>query len=216
MCRPAYSPVQGARLARQIGDLWRRALQVAVISVVTLFTTNSLAQPGKADVVMLGDSITWGGKWESRFPSLHIVNRAVPGYKTSDVLRELDAAIAIRPKRFILMVGINDLLSLTPVDQVYDGVTTILRRLQATGIPVILFATLECSRRTCVQAVDNVRDLNRMLGAYAREAKIPFIDLNGSLADPVTGLMPRYTWDGLHLSEPAYAIWAEALAPYLK
>lgn len=188
--------------------------------VLAIFMTTAIAQTpagkGSVDVVLIGDSITWAGKWESRFPGLRLVNRAVPGYKTTDVLHQLDATLALRPKKAILMIGINDLLSLAPVDQVYEGIDAIVRRLQAGGIPIVMMATLECSRKSCVQAVDWVRELNSKLKVLAQKEKIPFIDLNPKLTDADSGLLPKYTWDGLHLSEPAYVIWADALRPYLK
>ena len=187
--------------------------------LVTLMS-GAMAQPvapsRQVDVVLLGDSITWSGKWESRFPGVRLVNRGIPGYKTANVLNELDATIALRPKKAFLMIGINDLLGMAPVDQVYDGTIAIVRRLQAAGIPVVMLATLECSRKSCVQAVDWVRELDRKLEAFARAQNIPYIDLNPKITDPDSGLLPAYTWDGLHLSEPAYIIWADAIRPYIR
>ena len=128
----------------------------------------------------------------------------------------MDATIALRPKKAFLMIGINDLLGMAPVDQVYDTTVAIVRRLQAAGIPVVMLATLECSRKSCVQAVDWVRELDHRLESFARAQKIPYIDLNPKITDPDSGLLPAYTWDGLHLSEPAYVIWADAIRPYIR
>ncbi len=205
---PTTSRPSSSRLAHFIGF------------VLAFLMTSALAQTpaGKdqVDVVLIGDSITWAGKWESRFPGLRLVNRAVPGYKTADVLHQLDSTIALKPKKAILMIGINDLLGLAPVDKVYDGIVAIVRRLQADSIPVVMLATLECSRKSCVEAVDWVRELNRKLKVFAQKETIPFIDLNPKLAAPDSGLLAKYTWDGLHLSEPAYVIWADAIRPYLQ
>ena len=197
---------------------WLRAALIAVFLAALM--SSAMAQPvarsRPVDVVLLGDSITWAGKWESRFPGVRIVNRGIPGYKTANVLSEMDATIALRPKKAFLMIGINDLLGMAPVDQVYDGTVAIVRRLQAAEIPVVMLATLECSRKSCVQAVDWVRELDRKLEAFARAQKIPYIDLNPKITDPDRGLLPDYTWDGLHLSEPAYVIWADAIRPYIR
>jgi len=197
---------------------WPLAAWIAAF-LVTLMNA-AVAQPvapdSKIDVVLLGDSITWAGKWESRFPKVRLVNRGIPGYKTANVLNEMDATIALRPKKAFLMIGINDLLDLAPVDQVFDATIAIVRRLQAAGIPVVMLATLECSRKSCVEAVDWVRELDRKLEAFARAQDIPYIDLNPKITDKDSGLLPAYTWDGLHLSEPAYVIWADAIRPYLR
>ncbi len=197
---------------------WTLAASIAAF-LMTLMS-GAVAQPvaanGPVDVVLLGDSITWAGKWESRFPGVRLVNRGIPGYKTTNVLNEMDATIALRPKKAFLMIGINDLLGMAPVDQVYNTTVAIVRRLQAAGIPVVMLATLECSRKSCVQAVDWVRELDHRLESFARAQKIPYIDLNPKITDPDRGLLPAYTWDGLHLSEPAYVIWADAIRPYIR
>ena len=199
---------------------WPRVAWAWVAAFLVTLMSSAVAQPaatqGPVDVVLLGDSITWAGKWESRFPGVRLVNRGVPGYKTANILNEMDATIALRPKKAFLMIGINDLLGMAPVDQVYDGTVAIVGRLQAAGIPVVMLATLECSRKSCVQAVDWVRELDRKLAAFAQARKIPYIDLNPKFTDHDSGLLPAYTWDGLHLSEPAYVIWADAIRPYIR
>ena len=114
---------------------WPLAACIAAF-LVTLMS-GAMAQPvapsRQVDVVLLGDSITWAGNWESRFPGVHLVNRGIPGYKTANVLNEMDATIALRPKKAFLMIGINDLLGMAPVDQVYDTTVAIVRRLQAAA-----------------------------------------------------------------------------------
>ena len=99
---------------------WPLAAWIAAFLATVM--SGAMAQPvapsRQVDVVLLGDSITWSGKWESRFPGVRLVNRGIPGYKTTNVLNELDATIALRPKKAFLMIGINDLLGMAPVDQV--------------------------------------------------------------------------------------------------
>ena len=210
--------------SRKPGNRGWMALRLPFAAWIAAFLVSlmggAVAQPvptdRPVDVVLLGDSITWAGKWESRFPEVRLVNRGIPGYKTANVLGEMDATIALRPKKAFLMIGINDLLGMAPVDQVYESIVAIVGRLQAAGIPVVMLATLECSRKSCVQAVDWVRELDHKLAAFAQARKIPYIDLNPKFTDADSGLLPAYTWDGLHLSEPAYVIWADAIRPYIR
>jgi hypothetical protein len=44
----------------------------------------------KADIVMIGDSITDGAEWHEMFPQLNIVNRGISGDTTVGVLNRLD------------------------------------------------------------------------------------------------------------------------------
>jgi len=53
--------------------------------------------------------------------------------------------------------------------------------------------------------------LNQKLQAFALAGNIQWLDLNSGLANDKQGLLPKYTWDGLHLSKPAYLYWAERL-----
>jgi len=162
-------------------------------------------------VMMLGDSITEAGPWQALFPKTQLSNRGVSGYTTNDLLREIEATVALRPTKVFLMIGINDLLRRASVEQTFQQYALIVDALQKNKITVVMQATLECSRPRCGSTVDAVRALNLRLQKLAHDRNIRWIDLNRGLATEELGLLPEYTWDGLHLSKPAYLYWAEQL-----
>ena len=170
-------------------------------------------KPGLAapEVMMLGDSITEAGPWQALFPKTRMLNRGVSGYTTHDLLREMTVTVALRPVKVFLMIGINDLLRHATVEQTFKQYTLIVDELQKNKITVVMQATLECSRPQCGNAVEAVRALNQKLLAFAQVRNIQWLDLNPGLANDEQGLLPKYTWDGLHLSKPAYLYWAERL-----
>jgi lysophospholipase L1-like esterase len=168
------------------------------------------------EVMMLGDSITEAGPWQALFPKTRIVNRGVSGYTTYDLLREIKATVALRPAKVFLMIGINDLLRRATVEQTFKQYTLIVDELQKNKITVVMQATLECSRPQCGSAVESVRSLNQKLQAFAVARNIQWLDLNPGLANDEQGLLPKYTWDGLHLSKPAYLSWAERLKSFIQ
>ena len=167
-------------------------------------------------IMMLGDSITAWGDWHLLFPPGRIINRGVAGYTTLNVLSEIDATVALRPSSVFLMIGINDLLRGASVEQTFKQYTLIVDELQKNKITVVMQATLVCSRAQCGNTVEVVRSLNQKLQAFALARNIQWLDLNSGLANDEQGLLPKYTWDGLHLSKPAYLYWAERLKSFIQ
>ena len=43
--------------------------------------------------------------------------------------------------------------------------------------------------------------------------RLRFVNINDQLADASGHLLPRMSADGLHLEEPGYEVWAQALRP---
>jgi lysophospholipase L1-like esterase len=197
----------------------------ACLFSVCLLGLSAMTQPACAqlrpelappDVMMLGDSITEAGPWQALFPKVRIMNRGVSGYTTYDLLREIKATVALRPAKVFLMIGINDLLRRATIEQTFKQYTLIVDELQKNKITVVMQATLECSRPQCGSAVESVRSLNQKLQAFAVARNIQWLDLNPGLANDTQGLLPKYTWDGLHLSKPAYLYWAERLKSFVQ
>lgn len=174
------------------------------------------AAPSHPDVIMLGDSITQAGTWQSLLPNIKVINRGVSGYSTSDLLREIDQNLAMRPEKVFLMIGINDLLRGASVEETYDRYVLIVDALMKNGIDVLIQATLECARLRCGSAVDKVRELNLKLKILAESRNLQFIDLNPDLTSSSQGLLEKFTSDGLHLSKAAYVYWAEKIAPLMQ
>ena len=114
------------------------------------------------------------------------------------------------------MIGINDLLRRATVDQTFKQYTLIVDELQKNKITVVMQATLECSRPQCGNVIEAVRSLNQKLQVFAVARNIQWLDLNPGLANDSQGLLPKYTWDGLHLSKPAYLYWAERLRSFIQ
>jgi lysophospholipase L1-like esterase len=168
----------------------------------------------QADVVMLGDSLTQNAEWREIFPDVVIVNRGIGGDRSDDILRRLDTALEDNPKKVFLMFGVNDFAILQSVDAVFDNYRNVVEQLQAVHVEVYIQSTVECSRKTCEQMLDNIRDLNAKLKLYAAQQRIRFIDLNDGITSE-EGLLKEYTFDGTHLLGNAYVHWADVIRPYV-
>lgn len=168
----------------------------------------------QADVVMIGDSITHAGHWDDIFPNIRIANRGIAGDRTDDVISRIDNIISVKPKKAFVMIGINDLVGWgRSVDDVFADYKKIVTSLQNNKIQVFIQSTLECSKSSCGEKLENVRKLNEKLKAYATEKNITFININDGLTSQQDGLLKEYTYDGIHLLGSGYVVWSKTIAP---
>ncbi len=198
--------------------LWLRCLTAWIGSLIMAASASygqHQSENANIDIVMLGDSITQAGPWNSLFPNAQILNRGVSGYSTYDILREINTTVEIRPRKVFLMIGINDLLRGASVEETFDRYRIIVDTLQKAGIKVYMQATIECARAQCGAIVDQVRSLNEKLKRVAQMRGLTWIDLNSGLTSQTQGLLERYTTDGLHLTVPAYKYWAEQIGKHI-
>ena len=169
----------------------------------------------KADVVMIGDSITSAGEWSEIFPNVRISNRGISGETAEDILKRMDTIYAVHPDKAFIMVGINDIYEGQHVDNIYKNYIRIVEQLRARHIKVYIQSTIECSISHCGNRVYDVRALNKRLEAYAKGNGITYINLNERLATESQGLLDEYTYDGMHLRAAGFVQWKAMIQPYV-
>jgi lysophospholipase L1-like esterase len=169
----------------------------------------------QADVVMIGDSITHAGHWDDIFPNIKIANRGIDSDRTDDVIGRMDNIVSVKPKKAFVMIGINDLIWGRSVDDVFADYQKIVTNLQSNKIRVYIQSTLECSKSSCGERLENVRKLNERLKTYATETNITFININDGLTSQRDGLLKEFTHDGIHLLGNGYVVWSKTIAPYV-
>jgi lysophospholipase L1-like esterase len=167
------------------------------------------ATPGRADIIMLGDSLTEHGNWHELLPNTKVMNRGISGDTSSGILARLAEVISRQPRLAFLMVGVNDLADGATPEAVAENTSKILRSLQVAQISPVLQSVLFVG--------DGQRDinfsieqLNTRLRELALKMRVPFLDLNPLLA-PSGRLAPEFTYDGLHLKGTAYLRWGDAI-----
>jgi hexosaminidase len=175
----------------------------------------------KADVVMIGDSLTDGAEWAEMFPDQEIVNRGIDGDTTHGILARLDTILRLEPKQAYLMVGINDFAEQhRGVASVFAHYRTIVARLSRAGAHVFVQSTLPCKEikarwKSCASLNPKIRQLNARLATLATDNdSVTYIDLWPALAGK-GGLKKELTYDGVHLNGDGYRLWQEAIAPHM-
>ena len=125
----------------------------------------------------------------------------------------MDSIYSTGAKKTFMMMGINDITHSKDVDLVFDNYTKALRLLSVKGMNPHIQSTLLAGKSMEKYNVEVLR-LNEKLMSYAKENNIPYINLNALLS--IDGaLADEYTTDGVHLNGKAYAVWGEAIAPYM-
>lgn len=170
----------------------------------------------QADIVFLGNSITYGGNWSELLGRNNVVNRGIGGDNLPGMLNRLHQILRLKPKICFVMAGINDLYSDAPVNEVFRRYAQLIDSLRAHSIVPVIQSTLHVNPKWKRSEEKNllVRQLNEMLQLYSREHEHGFVDLNALLS--VDGVLKdEYTTDGVHLTPAAYAVWRDALEPVL-
>ena len=169
------------------------------------------------DLVFVGDSITQGGDWYELFPHQRVANRGIPGDTAFGIAHRIDSILSTNASKAFVMLGINDLLRSSSVDEILDHYFEIVAALVDGGMDVFIQSTLYVrdAGGGYLALADQITTLNERLEAFSvAQENVTYIDLNAGLATG-TRLASRFTNDGLHLNGQAYAIWREAIIPYM-
>ncbi len=157
--------------------------------------------------------------WESLpqyFPGLHVLNTAVCGSQTGDILARVDELVtAHEPHMVCYYCGSNDLNNSVPVGKIVGNTIETHGRLRGR-LPSLKFVYLSILRAP--QKMDRWRLVDQVNSEMRRQSMTPphfyFIDINPVVfsADQ-TPRFDFYQEDRLHLTAPGYAALGEFLAP---
>lgn len=167
------------------------------------------AESAQADIVLLGDSHIENGDWASLLAGRSVLNRGIGWDTTQDVLGRLDEVIARKPRVVLIQIGIVDLRYGRDPATVAANIRSIAARLRDAGIRAYVHSVLPVSARLRETTNAKVRAVNDAL-----RADPGFVDLHPVLVED-GALPPAMTTDGVHLSGPAYGLWAQRLAAVL-
>lgn len=169
---------------------------------------------GHGTLVLVGDSLTQGGDWESWMPGEEIVNLGVAGDTSDDVVARLNDVVEAGPALVALLIGTNDLAWRRSVEHVVRNVETILVTLRKE-LPEVRILVQSVMPRGH-EFADQIRDINRHLWQFAPTVHAAWLDLWPAMALEDGELNPAYTDDRLHLNAEGYRVWLGELVPGLE
>jgi lysophospholipase L1-like esterase len=190
------------------------------------------AEPGRWDLVLIGDSITAGWQsgapaeiWAKHFPAYRTLNLGIAADKTENVLWRLafpGTLDGYQPKLFILMIGTNNTghrFGTETADDTAEGVRAILDILvtKAPGAKVLLLAIFPRGEAIKRQRNDEV---NRQIEKLADQKQVFWLDLSQHFLETDGTLSTRLFQDEkpypIHLDAAGYVAWAKAMQPKIE
>jgi lysophospholipase L1-like esterase len=188
-------------------------------SEISAFEANDRTNPPPKDcIVFVGSSSIrfWAGL-KSDFPGLPVVNRGFGGSEIADSVN-LAARIIVpyTPRQVVVYAGGNDIAAGKSPEVVYGDFVALVARIHQDlpGTRIAFIASAPNPKRWAM--VDKVKKLNSLVEAYCRDHKLDFIDVFPLMLGPDALPKPDiYREDGLHMNLKGYAIWRDAVRPYL-
>lgn len=189
------------RLMDKSWTAWRSGIDV-----------NAVANCG--GVAFFGDSITHVARWELMFADVPVRNFGISGERSAHLLQRLEPLIRVHPEQVFLLIGTNDLASGIAVEDICANVGEILDRL-AVALPACELH-LQALMPRAKKYAPKVKALNLAYAALAAARGVTFIDLFPLFDDGSGEIAADYTYDRLHLTGAGYAVWRDALRPYIE
>jgi GDSL-like lipase/acylhydrolase family protein len=175
----------------------------------------ALSKIDRAPIVMLGDSITEGAPWAELTGCPYLAERGIGGDTTAKVLARLDDVLKLKPRAVFLMIGVNDISLGVPKETTVANLKAILDRLKGTHVVAahVLPVAASYGKR---QINGTISALNETIASLvSARPDTTVLDLRPQLRGPDGYLREEFSYDGLHINPKAYAVWRDAIAPYV-
>jgi lysophospholipase L1-like esterase/dienelactone hydrolase len=202
----------------------------------TVLKLKEVIQP---EIVMIGDSIThlWGGEpaepngnkgadsWKSLFGNRPVLNLGFGWDRTQNVLWRIQHGElqGLHPRYAVIHIGTNNLAHTTNAREntpaeIAEGIRSIIEhtKAQCPGVRIILMAVMPRGEKPNDPARLKVAAINTLLPAVATATEATLLDITSQLLEPDGSLSRETMPDFLHPGPKAYALWAEAVRPYLQ
>ncbi len=175
-------------------------------------------QTRRADIVMLGNSLTHGAAWNELLGRSNVVERGIVGDHIQGFAARMNYVYKLKPQIVFIMGGLNDIYNWVPVEEIFSVYVKIIEGLLARKIIPVIQSTTYASKfygkDFGLTAESNygrnreVDKLNKLLSDYAKRNNIDWIDLIPHISTKDGYLRSELTIDGIHFKAAAYKIWA--------
>ena len=175
--------------------------------------------PPAGCIVFVGSSSI--RKWTSLaadYPGLPVINRGFGGSQLADSVVFADRiVIKYKPREVVVYAGCNDIDAGESVELVYGDFVALMQKLHA-ALPQTKLAFISVAPNFARWTeLAKVKQLNSLAEKYCRHHGIAFINvfplMLGADGRPLPDI---YVADGLHMNAKGYAIWRQAVGPYLR
>lgn len=174
----------------------------------------------QTDIVFLGDSLTESFDLQKHFGRNDLKNRGMSGDLTDHVLYRLEEITNAHPAKVFLMIGINDVYQGYEPDKILSNILKILNdfieKSPATRLFVQSILPINHHKLFIDKSVNaEIYRINLRLKSICKNNQVQFLDFHADFLNNVGEMDEKFTYDGVHLSEAGYILWAELLQKYL-
>jgi lysophospholipase L1-like esterase len=151
------------------------------------------------------------------FPSLPVINRGFGGSQIADSLHFAERVIVpYAPRQVVIYAGVNDIDAGKAPELVYGDFVALVSKLHER-LPRTRIAYISCATNPKRwPQVAKVKRLNALVENYCRRHGMDFINVFPLMLGPDQQPKPDiFVGDRLHMNAKGYAIWKEAVRPYL-
>lgn len=177
-------------------------------------------------IIFIGNSITNMMEWNELFGDrVEILNRGVSGAFTGEVLYNLDEMIKGTPKKVFLMIGTNDLGTEgkeNSPEKTAGRIGKILDRMREKWPETTIYYQSILPSKRGLRTKKKTELTNALVKKHIERMKsdrVRYLDIYNALNDGDGGLKDTdmegspaaISFDGLHLSQRGYQIWADMI-----
>ncbi len=152
------------------------------------------------------------------FPGVPVINRGFGGSQMSDLIHFANRIVTPYAPRLVLVYeGDNDVAAGKTAERVFTDYRRFVS-LMHNQLPEARIAFIAIKPSLARRALmDEMRKANERIEAYARTRDyLEYIDVfTPMLGEDGEPLPDIFLEDGLHMNEAGYAIWTQAVRPYL-
>jgi lysophospholipase L1-like esterase len=172
------------------------------------------------DTVFLGDSLTESFDLQKHFGRNDLRNRGMSGDLTDHVLYRLEEITNAKPAKVFLMIGINDIYQGYEPDHIVSNIERIIdefrQKTPDTTLLVQSILPINQSKLFIEKSVNTkIYQINLRIKSFCEIGRETFIDIHPDFLNNEGEMDEGYTYDGVHLSEAGYILWAELIQSYL-
>jgi lysophospholipase L1-like esterase len=177
------------------------------------------AEPAKARVVFMGDSITDFWRLNEYFPDRDFVNRGISGQITSEMLGRMKADVLdLHPEAVVILGGTNDLARGIPLTVIEDNYLMMADLASYNRLKVIFASVMPVNdvHKSENPSLERTRDrppmyisaLNEWIEKLCAQRGYTYLDYYKALVDSGGRLKEDLSDDGLHPNPKGYRIMA--------
>lgn len=169
--------------------------------------------PLSGGALFIGDSITEGADWASAFEGVATVSQGIAWDIVSGVRARIMQSLIHDPDTIFIKIGTNDIgynHDPSTMAETLEGVLRLIAfRRPDTRVYLQSVMPREAENAAAVAAI------NAEYKALASRMQVEYIDLHPWFADEHGAMKAALTTDQIHLSPQGYAVWADALRPFV-